>query len=164
MKYEFYLPTPKELIQKAHKIIKLATDHNVQTLEDCMNLSSKDFFRISNFVGHFSRAFSYIKESYYVMALTLKHFGEEEFSKDQFTKVAKEIFDMEIEHGRFVKYEESYSVQLITNSLKYFEHIEVIKYNKGKIQVTNQTYIDEIINQTARELADALTFNLRSVY
>jgi len=115
VKYEFYLPTVKELYQLSLKILSDCLGRKIQGLQEVFNFSNQEAYQIAKKVGGFSRSYSYLHEGYYVGALALIHLKDIEFNLEKYKQVSKEIFEIERSHGRLIKYRESYSVPLIKN-------------------------------------------------
>src|SRR5690606_13114154 len=82
LKYEFYLPTVKEMRQDALNIISYALGRRVESLEECMKLSSQELYTIATKVRRFSTAFSYLYEAYYMSSLSLKYLAKDSFTQD----------------------------------------------------------------------------------
>jgi glycerol-3-phosphate O-acyltransferase len=123
LKYEFYLPTAKEMINVALKVVEYAVGRKLNNLAQALEFTPEDLYAVAVKVRRFSTAFSYIYESYYISAVTVKYLGEERFTLERFLAVAKELYDMEKEHGRVVKYPESFSVPNLKDTLKYLENL-----------------------------------------
>lgn len=166
LKYEFYLPEIKEVIQKSLYIcnLGLGDENKVETIEESLHLAVKDFFKIARFIGGFTRAYSYIFEGYYVGALTIQHFDNIEFNQDEFLKTAKEIHDLESGHGRFIKFEESYSLPLLKNALLYFENIGIIRKESNKFIMIDSKACERMKRDMTKDLTDFLTFNVNTKY
>ncbi len=165
LKYEFYLPDIKEVIQKTLKIVSIALEREVITLEECMHLPAKDFAKISKFIGSFLRGFSYIFEGYYIAALAVKHFQDKPFDLEQISKVSKEIHDLEKEHGSFIKYPESFSLALLKNSLKFFINEGFLRRDEaGQYYQIDKKATELLIENTANDLTTLLTFNMKASY
>lgn len=168
LKYEFYLPEIREVIQKALAICNLSLGESskkkVSTIEDSLHLSVKEFFKVASFIGGFTRAYNYIFEGYYVGALTIKHFNDDHFTLDEYLKTAKEVHDLESQHGRFISFSESYSVPLLKNALLYFANIGILRKENEKYILIDQKGCEEIIRKFTKDITDLLTFNLNTKY
>jgi glycerol-3-phosphate O-acyltransferase len=163
LKYEFYLPTVKELITLGLRILGHCTGKKVHSLEEAMDLSARELYQIISTIGVFSRGFNYLFEAYYVSAATLKHLGTKEFTRDVFLKDSKEIFDLELKHGRFIKYSESYAQPILKNSLDFFLNQKVLTKISGSVlQVSDMKLVDQFMEGFARHLLDLLTINLKA--
>jgi glycerol-3-phosphate O-acyltransferase len=101
LKYEFHLPTVKEMIREALNIISYALGRRVESIEECMKLSSQELYQIATKVRRFSTALSYLYEAYYISSLTVKYLANENFNQERFVQVAKELFDLEIERNKY---------------------------------------------------------------
>ena len=162
LKYEFYLPTVKEMLQDALNIISYALGRKVESLEECMHLSSQDLYLIATKVRRFSTAFSYLYEAYYMSSLALKYLSKENFTQERFVSVAKELFSLELEHGRVVRYPESFAVPIIKETLVYFQNQKVIDRNDDRtFKVIDQQKLDESIEKFIRDLNDQVAINLK---
>ena len=81
---------------------------------------------------------------------------------ERFLQVTHELFSMELEHGRVVKYPESYSVPIIKDTLDYLQNQEVLKREDGgKFRVTDTAKVDQLIEKFLRDLNDQVAINLK---
>jgi len=161
LKYEFYLPETREMINLALRIISEAIGRKVENLAEAFNFTPQELFQIASMVKRFSTAFTHIYETYYIGCMTLKHLAVEQFNSERFLQVAKDIFELERVHGRIVKYSESYTVPHLKSTLEYFMKMGVIEKNLGKYKVVDLKKIDGMIEHFAQELNDQITFNLK---
>ena len=92
--------------------------------------------------------------------MTLRQLEHAEFTADKFLQVSKEVFEAERDHGRLIKYPESYSIPLIKNSLTYFENIKLVEREGGKYLVKSEVEVDNLISVYANYLGKLLTFNI----
>ncbi|MFZ4713503.1 MAG: 1-acyl-sn-glycerol-3-phosphate acyltransferase [Bacteriovoracaceae bacterium] len=161
LKYEFYLPDTREMINLALRIISEAIGRKVENLAEAFNFSPQELFKIATMVKRFSTAFTHIYETYYIGCMALKHLANEQFSSDRFLQVSKDIFELERVHGRIVKYSETYTVPHMKSTLEYFLKMEVIDKNLGKYKVIDLKKVDGMIEHFAQELNDQITFNLK---
>lgn len=161
LKYEFYLPTVREMIKEAIKILEYAVGEKIETLNESLDFPPEKLYALASKVRRFSTAFSYIYEAYYIAAITVKFLGDKEFGEDKFVQVAKELFDMEREHGRVVKYPESFNVPVMKASLKYLLNLDIIGKDKDKYAVKNMDKINELIEKFARDVNDQVAINLK---
>ena len=162
LKYEFYLPSVKDMITEALEIISFALGRRVDSLEECMRLSSQDLYLIATKVRRFSTALSYLYEAYYISSLTIKYLGKESFTTDRFIQVAKELFSLEIEHGRVVKYPEAFAVPIIKDTLVYHQSLKTIDRNDDRtFKVVDHQKLDEAIEKFIRDLNDQVAINLK---
>ena len=161
LKYEFYLPTVKEMIKQASRIVEYATGEKIDSLNDALNFPPEKLYAIASKVRRFSTAFSYIYEAYFIAATTIKYIDKEEFTEDQFLQVAKELFEMEIEHGRVVKYPESFNVPVMKGSLNYLMNLGVITKLDSKYAVEDMEAVGALIERFARDVNDQVAINLK---
>lgn len=162
LKYEFYLPTVKEMIGEALGIISYALGRKVESLEEAMRFSSQELFQIATKVRRYSTALSYLYEAYYISSLAIKYLENENFTQERFVQVAKELFTLELEHGRVVKYPESFAVPIIKDTLIYFQNQKVIDRNSDKtFKVVDAQKLEEAIEKFIRDLNDQVTINLK---
>jgi len=162
LKYEFYLPTHKEMLSDALKIISYSLGRKIQSLEEAMNLNSQELYQLASKVRHFSTALSYLYEAYYISAISLKYLGEASFTQDKFLQVSKELFNLDLEHGRVVKYPESYAVPIVKDTLLYFLNQKVIeKIDAKNYQVVDGVKLENLIEKFMRDLSDQVAINLK---
>lgn len=161
LKYEFYLPTAKEMIYEALDVISYALGRRVESLEECMKLSSQELYLIATKVRRFSTALSYLYEAYYISGLTLKYLSSETFTSERFVQVAKDLFELELEHGRVVKYPEAFAVPIIKETLDYHFHQKVIEKTEKGFQVSDAAKLDDLIEKFIRDLNDQVAINLK---
>jgi glycerol-3-phosphate O-acyltransferase len=162
LKYEFYLPTVKEMIREALNIISYALGRKVESIDECMKLSSQELYQIATKVRRFSTALSYLYEAYYISSLAVKYLASESFTQERFIQVAKELFDLELEHGRVVKYPESFAVPIIKETMDYHLNQKVIERNDDRTyKVIDIPKLDASIDKFIRELNDQVSINLK---
>lgn len=162
LKYEFYLPTVKEMIREALNIISYALGRRVESIEECMKLSSQDLYQIATKVRRFSTALSYLYEAYYISSLAVKYLASSTFTQERFVQVAKELFHLELEHGRVVKYPESFAVPIIKETLIYHLNQKVLEKNEDRtFKVVDIPKLDESIEKFIRDLNDQVAINLK---
>jgi len=162
LKYEFYLPTIKEMIVEALNVISYALGRRVDSLEECMKLSSQELYQIATKVRRFSTALSYLYEAYYISSLAVKYLSLENFTQERFVQVAKELFNLEIEHGRVIKYPESFAVPIIKDTLIYHQNQKVIERNEDRtFKVVDHGKLDDSIEKFIRDLNDQVAINLK---
>ena len=63
--------------------------------------------------------------------------------------------------GQIVRYPESFSVELVDSSMKYFQHIQIVKNSEGVFHLTNAKKLDRLIELYEKDLVDLVTFNIR---
>lgn len=162
LKYEFYLPDTKDMIREALAIISYALGRNVESLEECMKLSSQELYEIATKVRRFSTALSYLYESYYISSVAVKYLGTDNFTQERFVQVAKELFQLEQEHGRVVKYPEAFAVPIIKETLVYFQAQKVIEKNEDRTyRILDSQKLDDLIEKFIKDLNDQVAINLK---
>ncbi|MGE3610075.1 MAG: 1-acyl-sn-glycerol-3-phosphate acyltransferase [Bacteriovoracaceae bacterium] len=162
LKYEFYLPSVKDMLSDALQVISYALGRKVESMEECMKFSSQELYIIATKVRRFSTALSYLYEAYYISTLTIKYFGENNFTQDRFVQVAKELFELELQHGRVVKYPESFAVPIIKETLDYALNQKVIERNEDRtFKVMDSQKLDELIEKFIKDLNDQVAINLK---
>ena len=162
LKYEFYLPSNKEMIKEALAIISYSLGRQVESLEECMKLGSQDLYQIATKVRRFSTALSYLYEAYYISSLSVKYLQNENFTQERFVQVAKELFTLELEHGRVVKYPESFAVPIIKDTLVYFQSQKIIDRNDDRsFKVVDPGKLDVTIEKFIKDLNDQVAINLK---
>ena len=163
LKYEFYLPEVKEIIQKSLDIIHYALGRRVRTLEEVVHLTRQDFFAVARSISPFICTSSYIYEGYYVGCLALKHFGREHFSTAKFIKTVKEIHEMERLHGHIVRFNESFFVPLLKNALHYYQNRKLLRKDGDFYQVLDEKGIKELTDRLSKYLIGHLSLNLETL-
>jgi glycerol-3-phosphate O-acyltransferase len=162
LKYEFYLPTVKEMIREALNIISYALGRRVLSIDECMKLSSQELYLIATKVRRFSTALSYLYEAYYISSISVKYLASESFTQERFVQVAKELFELELEHGRVVKYPESFAVPIIKETLDYHLKQKVLERNEDRtFKVVDIPKLDDSIDKFIRDLNDQVSINLK---
>ncbi len=164
LKFEFYLPPVKEMFAQAMEIISYAVGRPISNFEECFKLSSTEFYQIAQRVQFFSTALTSIYECYYCSLLSLRHFLQEgvSFSIEDFIQVSQEIHQIELEHGRVVRYPESKTVPTLKESLKYFCHIGILQLTEDKkYHVINEQKLTDKIEKFAKDINDQLVINLK---
>ena len=163
LKFEFYLPSFKETLEEAIRIISYSVGREIKDLEEAFSLSPQELFKIALKVRGFSTAFSYIFECYYLATLTLKNLDKNKnFSTDHFLKVAKELHEMELIHGKVVRYQESYLAPVLKNSLDFFVHSKAIeKLDKDSFMIVDEAKIASLGHKFAKDLGDNISVNIK---
>ena len=164
LKYEFYLPTIRQVFYWTLNIVNVSVGRRVGSLDEIMKLSQAELYSIIRKVGVFGRSLSYIFEGYYLSALAVRDLTEdfpEGFKREFYVKKVREVYLEEVGIGRIVRYPESFSVDLMDSSMKYFRHIEIIKNVEGTFQLTDRKKLDKIIELYEKDLVDLVTFNIR---
>ena len=163
LKHEFYLPTVKEFFKLALDIISNAVGRSFKTLEDCMKASHQDIFAVASKIGVFAKACSYISEGYYLSATTFEKFKKEGdllVKRDLFAKEVEKIYKVE-KQGRFIHYPECRSKLIIDNSLKYFEHKNIIKREGSSHRLLDDQKLGKLIENYQKNLQDQFSFNIQ---
>jgi glycerol-3-phosphate O-acyltransferase len=162
LKYEFYLPSTREMLASALDVISYALGRRMESIEECMKLNPQDLYLIATKVRRFSTALSYLYEAYYISSITLKYLSTENFTMERFTQVAKELFTLEIEHGRVVKYPEAFAVPIIKDTLDYHLNQKVLERNDDRsYKVVDGHKLEELIEKFIRDLNDQVAINLK---
>lgn len=162
LKYEFYLPSVKEMMAEALSIISFSLGREIHSLDECMKLSSQDLFQIASKVRRFSTALSYLYEAYYLSAISLRYLDKESFTQDRFIQVAKELSSIELEHGRVMKYSESFAVPILKETLNFFQNQKVLERNADKsFKISDAGKLDELVEKFIRDLNDQVSISLK---
>lgn len=161
LKYEFYLPTVKEMINEAMRIVELATGDKLKSLDEALSFPPEKLYGIASKVRRFSTAFSYIYEAYFIACTTVKYLSDSEFSEDKFIQVGKELFEMEREHGRVVRYPESFNAPVMKASLKYLTNLKVLSKQEDKFKLEDVGKVNQLIEKFARDVNDQVAVNLK---
>ena len=93
LKYEFYLPTVKQVFYWTLNIVSQSIGRRVGSLDDIMKLSREELYAIIRKVGVFGRSLSYIFEGYYLSAMAVRNLAEESsegFKHELFRKKVRE--------------------------------------------------------------------------
>lgn len=161
LKYEFYLPTAREMIQSALDIVEYGTGKKMDSLEGALHLDSKELYKIADKVKRFSTAFAHIYEAYFIAATAVKYLDKQQFTMDKFTQTAKELFEMEIDHGQIIKYRESFTVPKMKGAMSYFVNQKAVEVDNGLYSVTNMDKIDYFIEKFVADLGDQISISLK---
>lgn len=163
LKYEFYLPTVKEMISEAIKVVEYSVGSKIERLDEALEFPPEKLYKVASSVRRFSTAFSYIYEAYYVSAVTIKYLANEKFTEEKFIQVAKELFIMEREHGRVVKYPESFTVPKLKATLQYLVNLNFIEFNEETktFNIIDVDKINTMIEKFARDVNDQVAINLK---
>jgi len=164
LKHEFYLPTVREMINEALRVIEYSLGEKLENLADALDFANEKLYSIASKISKFSTGFNYLYEAYYVSAITLKFLGSNPFNEEKFLQVSKELFEMEMEHGKVVKYPESFSVPIMKNTLKYYEHLNIIERDdQCNIIIVNNEKVNQLTEKFARDVNDQVALNLKFV-
>ncbi len=162
LKYEFYLPSIANMLDEGIKLIEYALGRKIGDIGDVLSLNVDELYQIAAKVRRFSSALSYIYEAYYISMVTAKYLSESAFSEEKFIQVAAELFELEREHGRVVKYPESFTIPNMKSTLEYLMNSKLIEQNeKGLYQVVDSHKIGLKIEKFARDVNDQVALNLK---
>jgi glycerol-3-phosphate O-acyltransferase len=161
LKFEFYLPTIKELLHMALQTLGFALGRNVSSLDECLEFSEQELNKVAKTIGLFSTTFVYINESYYLGASALEFINDNEFDKKKFLSVSKELFELEREHGRIVKYYESYTVPMLNNCLNFFINQNAVSCEEGVCKVIDHEKVQFFKEKFSRDINDQVSMYLR---
>ncbi len=162
LKYEFYLPSIKEMIHFALKISSHAVNKEMKSLDEALHFSSQELYSVAQSVRRFSTAFSYIYEAYYLACTSIRYLKNSRFNQETFIQVAKELYQIEFEHGRVIKYPESFNVPMMKDSINYLVNLKVImEHDGGTYSVADENKLDILIEKFARDLNDQVSINLK---
>ncbi len=162
LKYEFYLPTVKEMVIHARAVVSYALGRPVEQLEEALKFDPSELFSLASKVRHFSTAFSYLYETYYLSAISAKYLGNEVFNAERFLQVAQELFELELQHGRVVKYPEAFTTPILRDTLDYLENQKALeRVDGGKYRVADHGRVDSLIEKFLRDLNDQVAINLK---
>jgi glycerol-3-phosphate O-acyltransferase len=161
LKYEFYLPTTKDLFIQSVELVQECTGRTIKTLDDCFMFTPAELYSVAQVVSPFSNAFRYIYECYYMTIETLLFLGNEQFDEERFFKVGREIFELERNHGRFVKHEESFTLPGVKNALMFLIHKRLVLEDKkvGTMHIPDLKLLSELKVQYAKDLTEILRLN-----
>ena len=150
------------MIREALNIISYALGRKVVSIEECLKLSSQELYLVATKVRRFSTALSYLYEAYYISSLSVKYLASESFTQERFIQVAKELFELELEHGRVVKYPEAFAVPIIKETLDYHLNNKVLERNEDRtFRVVDIPRLEESIDKFIRDLNDQVSINLK---
>lgn len=163
LKHEFYLPTVKEMIEETLKVIEYGSGVKCESLAEALALDAPILYKLARKVSPFATALNYIYEGYYVSALTLKYLDGVDFTEEHFISIAKELFDMEIEHGRVVRYSETFSVPKIKTTLKFFSDKGILTKENNTYKFADVSQVDFFIEKFADDVHDQVSVNLKFI-
>jgi hypothetical protein len=150
------------MIREALNIISYALGRKVVSIDECLKLSSQELYLVATKVRRFSTALSYLYEAYYISSLSVKYLASESFTQERFIQVAKELFELELEHGRVVKYPEAFAVPIIKETLDYHLNNKVLERNEDRtFRVVDIPRLEESIEKFIRDLNDQVSINLK---
>ena len=161
LKFEFYLPENAEMTREAMRIMSYALERKIKHINEVLSLSIDELYKVATQVKNFASALSYIYEAYYISAISIKYLSDDPFTEDQFLNVTKELFEMEKEHGRIVRYNESFTVPKMKSTLEYLTFLEVIEKTDKKYIVSDLGKLNYLIEKFAKDVNDQVSINLK---
>ena len=161
LKHEFYLPTVKSMIAETLKVVEYGSGVKCDSLAEALALDANLLYKLAQKVSPFATALNYIYEGYYVSALTLKYFEGRSFNEEEFLTISKELFDLEIEHGRVVRYSETFSVPKLKTTLKFFCDKGIIVKEDKEYKFLDFNKVDFFIEKFADDVHDQVSVNLK---
>ncbi len=161
LKYEFYLPSTAEMLTEAKQIISHAVGQEVRTTDEVLKFSSQDLYKVARLVRRFSSAFSYIYEGYYISCSAVKYLENSTFTEERFIQVVKDLFEIELQHGRIVTYRESFTIPSMRDTLKYLQNLDVLLKKSSDYVVQNHEKLDYLIEKFAKDINDQVSINLK---
>lgn len=162
LKYEFYLPSVKEMMSEALRILSYALKRDIKSLDECMKFPPQDMYQIATKVKNFSTALSYLYESYYISILAINYLKNGSFTQDKFLSVVKELFQLEIEHGRVIRYNEAFAVPILKDTLIHFQNEKVLTRNEVReFVVADAEKLEVALDQFVKDLNDQVAINVK---
>ncbi|MBP9674765.1 MAG: 1-acyl-sn-glycerol-3-phosphate acyltransferase [Bacteriovoracaceae bacterium] len=161
LKYEFYLPSVKELLQEALQVLSQSLGREVKSLKECFDFTPLELQLVLDKIKGFASTFHHLYEGYYMGTLTLLHLKRDDFSRTKYTEVAKELFQMEISHSRVIRYPESFSLPLMNNVLDYFEDRGVVVRDQNVYFIPDKEVIGLMMEQFVKILVDQIYVDLK---
>ncbi len=167
LKHEFYLPKSGEMFEQIRFLIASIMQQPDFQFEQTFQVAKKDFYKLGQVVGPYSASFAHIYEAYYVAAQSLKSFIGTSFDFEAFQNVSKEVFQVEKDLGKVVRYPEAYSVSIMRSALSYFageKIIEIVDENEFHMHHADKQMIDRMIEKFSTQLSDITTLNLKKFH
>ncbi len=161
LKFEFYLPKNAEMTNEAIQIMSYALNRKIDHINTVLTLTVDELYKVASLVKNFASALSFIYEAYYISAISIKYLSEDKFTEEQFLNVTKELFEMEKEHGRIVRYNESFTVPKMKATLEYLIFLEVVKKDEKKYEVTDLGKLNYLIEKFAKDVNDQVSINMK---
>lgn len=162
LKYEFYLPSVKEMMQEALKILSYALNREVKSLDEALKFSTQDMYLIATKIKNFSTALSYLYESYYISIMAINYLKGSGFTQDKFLQVVKELFTLEIQHGRVIRYNESFAVPILKDTLIHFQNEKVLARNESReFIVHDPEKLEQSLDSFVKDLNDQVAINVK---
>lgn len=162
LKYEFYLPGIKEMLDEAMRILSYALGREIKSFDECMKFSTQEMYQIATKVKNFSTALSYLYESYYISILAINYLKGGSFTQDKFLQVVKELFQLEIEHGRVIRYNEAFAVPILKDTLIHFQNEKVLGRNDAReFFVNDPEKLEVALDKFVKDLNDQVAINVK---
>ena len=162
LKYEFYLPSIKEMMTEAMRILSYALGREIKSFDECMKFSTQEMYQIATKVKNFSTALSYLYESYYISILAINYLKGGNFTQDKFLQVVKELFQLEIEHGRVIRYNEAFAVPILKDTLIHFQNEKVLGRNESReFFVSDPAKLEAALDKFVKDLNDQVAINVK---
>lgn len=162
LKYEFYLPSIKEMLEEAMRILSYALGREIKSFDECMKFSTQEMYQIATKVKNFSTALSYLYESYYISILAINYLKGGSFTQDKFLQVVKELFQLEIEHGRVIRYNEAFAVPILKDTLIHFQNEKVLGRNDAReFFVNDPEKLEVALDKFVKDLNDQVAINVK---
>jgi len=164
LKFEFYLPSEQEMFQYGIDIVCFATGREIESLEECFELSLDEIEQVQKKIIYFGSALSYINECYFLSAKTLLHIGKgSEFDREHFMNIYKEIYKIELQHGRVIQFVESFLVPVVESSLKFYQYSTCVEQrDNDKYIVSDVDKLEAFYRNFASDLNTNVIMNLKS--
>lgn len=160
-KYEFYLPPVKAMVNQALKIINDSVGREFDSLEGSLDLSNEQLFKIANAVKSVSTAFIHIYEAYYLACLAVEYLKDKVFTQEEFINTAKELFELEMEHGRIIRYRESFTVPKVKDALTYLVNLNIVSKDSESFSVSDKQKLSTQKEKLHNIINDQLSINLK---
>ncbi|MDH4467235.1 MAG: 1-acyl-sn-glycerol-3-phosphate acyltransferase [Bacteriovoracaceae bacterium] len=161
LRFEFYLPSIKQMLGLALSIVAYTIGRELSSLEEVFTLNKEELFQIGQKIKPFSNAITYIYETYYLAVLAYRFFGDQYFTQEEFLSVSKEIHELELSHGRIIKYRESYLVPILKDCVNFFIHTQLIAKSNDKYHVINPQNLDYYLAKFSADANDRVGVNLK---
>lgn len=162
LKFEFYLPKGEQMLAEGLKIFSYALKREINSLDQLLEITPEEMYKVAALVKPFSTALSYIYEAYYISCISVKYLGDSRFTTDKFLQISDELFKMELEHGRVVRYRESYTVPKMKSTLDYLTHLKIVeKIDDKHFQVIGGKKLSRLIEKFAKDLGDQVSINIK---
>lgn len=162
LKYEFYLPRTSEMLEEGVAVIEYALGRKIKNLAEVLTFSVDELYLIASKVRRFSTVLSQIYEAYYISIIAVKYLNEKSFTEEEFLQISEELFQMEKEHGRIVKYQESFTVPKMKSTLNFLVNLSILRINdKEEYEVINPGKVSNLIEKFARDVNDQISINLK---